>query len=297
MATMSSGKRGDAVLTVEELLRLFLNTLLIELHSSNLLHRVACIAQLGSWVKDDRTNMSDYDLLIICKESSIFPELTSTIAKVQRRLAETQGVLISGFPSFRIEEFHRELMKTPSCLVHLLIFPSSKAFLQWEPAYIVRSICRGARVIYGDADYFSSVAKMMIEVDANEAMEFLLSVFFNSFTYVQCGIGVPDGTRIRESFHKLQYVVRHATALVLEFAFGISADSWKQVSSTHHKLGLSSSSVVDRIYETRLMQDATGNICLGVEEMVALYKRANEYLLELTALAGPILQPKKVRAC
>jgi predicted nucleotidyltransferase len=258
----------------------FIDQLLFEI-SSDKMPQVVLLAKLGSWVRAERTENSDYDLLLVCSDTPAYLRSVQVIAEVQQRLLLETGVVIAAFPSFRIEELHRALVKKPCCLVHLLIYPSLNDFLSWERSDVLRSICASAQVVVGDNELVTSIANNLPSIGEKVLIEDLSSLLYNSFVYLVSGQLAEEDLSIREGFHKLQYCVRHLTALSLQ-KIGIHAYSWESVAQEHSKLGFPSFSVVDSIFGIRMLSKVTcGKLSISKEALMELYEKAFSFLSDI----------------
>jgi len=260
----------------------FIHRLSLRMRETNMARKIVMFARIGSWAKRERTSNSDYDLLLVCQDSTTLRSIVHVVAEIEKELLQETGVLVTVFTTFKIEELHRALIREPYCLIHLLIYPSEEAFRLWEDTRVLKSLCVGAKSIIGDDKWLDRIVESLKPPDSLASLENLWCQLHNSYVYL-IGGQLEDHIAAREGFSKLQYAVRHATALALE-KLHIKAHSWGLLVEQHHKLGLPSSRIVDSVFEVRTLRAATRCLRIGKDELAKMYDRAFLYLNDVKCL-------------
>jgi len=273
----------------------FLNSLVKEI-SKNEFCRVSIVSFLGSESKNEITEFSDLDVMIILDDpppddptncQSYF-RLVDILKNVQERFNE-KGIYFCIFPTHRVEEFTRKFAyveyKSKCSLIHLLVYPSYKSFVSWEIPSIVESICETGKVIYGNKLVLKNAQSEVESLDFKQRIEPLLSCLYEAYRYLECS-QISDQITCMEAFHMLDYVVKYLCGEVLRSkGYSITeAYSWETILHKKSEIANSFVGLIDAVHKRR-----RDRIQISMRELRRLYIQAfNLFNIVLTRAASVV---------
>jgi predicted nucleotidyltransferase len=186
---------------------------------------VAVTSFLGSCRNDELTKFSDLDLLVILNNppkcdptnSRNYIELVRILKAVQERF-DAKREFFCVFPTFRIEEFMRAFAymsyKDRYALVHLLVYPSWKAFADWEMPSLVESACATGEIIFGRREVLKKAKSHIKKLSIERNMRPLLFYLYETYRFLECS-QIPEKIKCLEVFHMLEYVTHYLCGEIL----------------------------------------------------------------------------------
>lgn len=204
-------------MTSEEIINELINTVRARLKKSSL--RINLFSIVGS--KSIGKETGDLDFFIILgqnneEEEIIFDRYTELLEILDNINTEFQeeGILVSFFPTFRLEEVTRKLTEVKEnsqdekILVHLLIYPTKETFKKWEKPMVARNMAKEAELIIGDKNELISVVEKIDVPPRKERLNYLENLLYETIQYVKLGT-IPEDTVRKEGLQKLQYITKY----------------------------------------------------------------------------------------
>ena len=160
----------------------------------------------------------DIDVLIILRENDKDAVNFKHYSNILNQVKKTQQALLKDkiqtviFPTFRLQVWAEEKARYKgknqrTVSLHLLVYPSLKAFLEWEKSLLAYAILKSFNSFWHHELKPEALKKNTRLESLPKRLNPYISLFYETFRLMECG--TLDNRLIRkEAFHKLKYIIK-----------------------------------------------------------------------------------------